>query len=79
VACRFGGDEFAVVYAQTELPDAERGARRLISGVGEIVVMAGSHQVRPTASGGLVSISEMPPGAEPGDLLKAADAALYRA
>jgi diguanylate cyclase (GGDEF)-like protein len=79
VACRFGGDEFAVVYAQTELPDAEQGARRLISGIGEITVLAGEHQVKPTASGGLVSIAEMPPGSESGDLLKAADAALYRA
>jgi two-component system cell cycle response regulator len=79
VACRFGGDEFAVVYARSELCDAERAARRLLSEIGEIAVVAGAHRVTTTASGGLVSITEMPGGAEPADVLKAADAALYRA
>ncbi len=79
VACRFGGDEFAVVYARCELPDAERAARRLLSGIKEIVVMAGAHQVTATASGGLVAITEMARGAEGADVRKAADAALYRA
>jgi len=67
------------VYPRSELCDAEVGAQRLLSAMGEIVVMAGAHRISPTASGGLVSITEMPPGAEPADLLKAADAALYRA
>jgi diguanylate cyclase (GGDEF)-like protein len=79
VACRFGGDEFAVVYPRSELHQAQRGAERILSAIGEIVVMAGAHRIRPTASGGLVSIEEMPPEAESADLLKAADAALYRA
>lgn len=79
VACRFGGDEFAVVYARSDLPDAERGARRMLSEIGKVVVVAGEQRITTTASGGLVSITEMPDGAEPADLLKAADAALYRA
>jgi diguanylate cyclase (GGDEF)-like protein len=79
VACRFGGDEFAVVYARSELPDAVRAARRLLSGIKEIVVMAGGQPVTTTASGGLVSLTEMGPDAESADLFKAADAALYRA
>jgi diguanylate cyclase (GGDEF)-like protein len=78
-ACRFGGDEFAVVYARSELPDAVRAARRVLSGIKEVVVMAGGRQVTTTASGGLVSLTEMGAEAESADLLKAADAALYRA
>jgi diguanylate cyclase (GGDEF)-like protein len=79
VACRFGGDEFAVVYARSELPDAVRAAQRLLSGIKEIVVMAGRHRITTTVSGGLVSLTELGPEAEAADLLKAADAALYRA
>jgi diguanylate cyclase (GGDEF)-like protein len=79
VACRFGGDEFAVVYARSELPDAKRASQRLLAGLSEIVLVVGEKQITPTASAGLVSISEMPPGVQPDELLKAADAALYRA
>jgi diguanylate cyclase (GGDEF)-like protein len=79
VACRFGGDEFAVVYASAELPDAEGAARRLLSTIGEIVVVVGADRVRSTASAGLVSITEMQAGADAATLLKAADLALYRA
>jgi diguanylate cyclase (GGDEF)-like protein len=79
VACRFGGDEFTVVYARSELPEAKRASQRLLAGLSEIVLVVGEKQITPTASAGLVSISEMPPGVQPDELLKAADAALYRA
>lgn len=79
VACRFGGDEFAIVYASAELPDAERAARRLLTTLSGITVVVGEDRVTPTASGGLVSIMELPSGANASTLLKAADAALYRA
>ena len=70
---------FAVLYACVELPDAERAARWLLSKLAEIKVTVGRDQVRPTVSAGLASITELPAGADAGALLKAADAALYRA
>jgi diguanylate cyclase (GGDEF)-like protein len=79
VACRYGGDEFAVVYASVELPDAERAARRLLSKLAETTLAVGRDRVRSTASAGLASITELPAGADAAAFLKAADAVLYRA
>jgi diguanylate cyclase (GGDEF)-like protein len=77
--CRFGGDEFAVIFGQVEGSDAARVAKRLITSLAAIEVPAGAEQVGVTVSAGLVSTSHLEHLFESGDLLKAADAALYEA
>jgi len=79
IACRFGGDEFGVILAQTDTVCAEQIAERIIDGVNKIKIRAGSDEIDVACSGGLASASEMPNGFEPAELLKAADEALYSA
>jgi two-component system cell cycle response regulator len=77
--CRFGGDEFAVIFGQVEGSDATRVAKRLIASLSVLEVPAGDARLRITASGGLVTTSHLGHLFEADDLLKAADAALYEA
>lgn len=78
-ASRFGGDEFAVIFGQTEGGDAQTAARRLLGHLRTVEVIASGASVRFTSSAGLVSTAELPDGFEAADLVKVADAALYRA
>ena len=77
LAFRMGGDEFLVlVVGSTGLPQVTELAERLLAAVAEPVQVAG-HRLRVTASIGVV---ERPAaGAQPAEILKAADVALYRA
>ena len=77
--CRFGGDEFAVVFGQVEGDDADAAANRLLAEVHKIEVAAGDGTLRFTVSAGLVTTIDCDEMFEPADLLKAADAALYSA
>ena len=79
IACRFGGDEFGVILAQTDTACAEQIAERILDGVNKIKIRAGSDEIDIACSGGLASASEMPDRFEPAELLKAADEALYTA
>jgi diguanylate cyclase (GGDEF)-like protein len=79
IACRFGGDEFGVILAQTDTACAEQIAERIIDGINKIKIRAGGDEINVACSGGLASASEMPSGFEPAELLKAADEALYSA
>jgi len=79
IACRFGGDEFGVILAQTDTAQAEQIAERIINGINKIKIRTGGEDIDVACSGGLASASEMPSGFEPAELLKAADEALYRA
>ncbi|EGV17793.1 bifunctional diguanylate cyclase/phosphodiesterase [Thiocapsa marina] len=75
---RLGGDEFAILLE--DLPDpqaAARAAERLIAAVGESAVLPGGVEVRIGASIG-ISLCEGP-GLNAGEMLRQADAALYRA
>jgi diguanylate cyclase (GGDEF)-like protein len=73
IACRVGGDEFAVVAPESSAEDGEQLARRIaeaialrpIPGVGTLALSAG--------------VSELRPGDRPNDLFERADEALYRA
>ncbi|HXV37142.1 MAG TPA: diguanylate cyclase [Myxococcota bacterium] len=78
LACRFGGDEFGVILGQAEGSSAEQIARRILSGIAQIRIRAGGDEIEIGCSGGIVSATQMPAGFAPADLLKAADAALYR-
>jgi two-component system cell cycle response regulator len=76
-ACRFGGDEFAMIFGHTGGLQATQAAQRLL---GEISKARITTQKAPvTVSAGLISVEDLPDKPQPADLLKAADEALYRA
>jgi diguanylate cyclase (GGDEF)-like protein len=78
-ACRFGGDEFGVILAQADITCGQQIAERILGGINEIKIRAGSDEIKVTCSAGLAAATEMPDGFEPDDLLKVADEALYSA
>ncbi len=78
IACRFGGEEFTIIAPGASSEDAARRAEALRAAVSAIRVI---HQGRPlgpiTCSIGVASFPAH--GSEPGEIIQAADAALYRA
>jgi diguanylate cyclase (GGDEF)-like protein len=78
-ACRFGGDEFGVLFGQTEGDEARQVAQRLLAAIADGELEVGDGTVRITVSAGLATTAEFDGPLDPGDLFKAADAALYRA
>ena len=78
-ACRFGGDEFGVILAQSDTACAEQVSKRILNGINKIKIRAGGEEIKVACSGGLASAGQMPSGFEAADLLKAADEALYSA
>jgi diguanylate cyclase (GGDEF)-like protein len=76
---RYGGEELAVVLPQTDLEGAFRLAERIRQSVAALQVAVGEdgHSLSVTASLGVASIPES--ATEPGDLIAAADTALYEA
>jgi diguanylate cyclase (GGDEF)-like protein len=79
IACRFGGDEFGVILAQSETAAAEKISKRILDKINQIKIRAGGDEIEVACSGGLASAAGLPSGFEPADLLKAADKALYSA
>jgi diguanylate cyclase (GGDEF)-like protein len=77
--CRYGGDEFAVIYGQTDGPDAVSAANRLISEIRKIEVLGGGQMIGVSVSGGLVTTSQLDEYSSPADLMKKADVCLYSA
>ncbi len=76
IACRYGGEELAVVFVDTPLADAVTRAEELRAGLATLVV-----QHRGRSLGGItvsIGVAAMPELRE-SDLLKGADAALYQA
>jgi diguanylate cyclase (GGDEF)-like protein len=76
---RYGGDEFAIVFTQTEGEGARIAAERVIAAIREVAPAGGRGAVRARCSAGLVSTQT---GDEPfvaADLVKVADEALYAA
>ena len=73
VACRVGGDEFAIVLPESSGEDAELLAGRIARAI----------SVRPIGGAGTLFLSagvaELRPGDRPNDLFERADEALYRA
>jgi diguanylate cyclase (GGDEF)-like protein len=77
VAGRLGGEEFALLLPETDLRGAEAGADRLRRSLGELrLALAEGSELRVTASFG---VAELAPAQSGDELLRAADAALYRA
>jgi diguanylate cyclase (GGDEF)-like protein len=76
---RFGGDEFAILYAQTDRAGAEQAAQRVLEALRNVKPPEGCAAVRTRASGGLLFApagGKLFRGAE---LMKLADEALYEA
>jgi len=78
-ACRYGGDELAVVFGQVEGKDGRCAAERLLEAVRAVRVPAGGEVLELRVSAGLVTTEGCGAPFEPEQLLAAADAALYRA
>ncbi len=78
-AARFGGDEFAVIFGQTDAEQGPSAARRLLDAIAEAEIPTASDQGPVTVSAGLVSVEDLPTGPKPSAVIKAADAALYEA
>jgi diguanylate cyclase (GGDEF)-like protein len=77
VAGRWGGEEFALVLTGTDAEGGVRLAERARAAIASrTVVLPGGEEVSVTASFGVASF---PDHREPGELLAAADAALYEA
>ena len=77
LASRFGGDEFVVVLARTDLPGATRVAEALRAGVERVGQRLGYGQGAVTVSIGIAEYDPTQP--TDGDPLGDADRALYRA
>lgn len=77
VACRYGGEEFAIVVPGASSADTTQLAERLRVGIEALVIEADSAQLKLTVSIGVAMFPEH--GAQPEPLLQAADDALYRA
>ena len=79
IACRYGGDEFGVIFAQVEGHGGECAASRLLDQLGKVQIPAGTSFVKLETSAGLATSDALRDGFSGQDLLKAADSALYRA
>ncbi len=77
--CRFGGDEFGVIFGQTDGQGALAAANRIFEAIRETRFSASGVEVAISCSAGLVCTEPTPELFEPADLMKAADEALYRA
>jgi diguanylate cyclase (GGDEF)-like protein len=73
---RYGGDEFAAVLHDIDLDDAIHVAERIRLAVEDLMIPAHEEGARITVSIGLAAYL---PGELPADLVRRADAALYRA
>jgi diguanylate cyclase (GGDEF)-like protein len=76
---RFGGEEFVLLLPHTDSPMAARVAERILSAVRQHVFLAGEHPTSLTVSAGVATYDAGDPIASAEDLVKFADAALYRA
>jgi diguanylate cyclase (GGDEF)-like protein len=74
IACRVGGDEFAVILPESTLADAELLYRRVSEAVRSTSFGAGGQRLRMSAG-----IAELGHGDTAASLFERADAALYRA
>lgn len=77
--CRYGGDEFAVIFGQVEGASARSAAVRLLEELHGLEVSTGRGLLDFTVSAGLATTAELPGSFDPSELVQAADAALYAA
>ncbi len=79
LACRFGGEEFALLLRGVEGQDALRAVERVLEGIREIHVAVGDKDVAVAASAGLATVPRTGEAVGTRRLLEIADIALYRA
>ncbi len=78
IACRFGGEEFALLLPETDRIGAINLAQRMRRGIENYAYLpAVGHNLRVTASIGVATLTQRDKAPE--SLLKTADRALYRA
>jgi diguanylate cyclase (GGDEF)-like protein/PAS domain S-box-containing protein len=78
IACRYGGEEFTLILPECPLDEAGKMAARLAEETKNLRIQSGGLVFGPiTLSMGVAAFPQH--GANPADLLRAADAALYRA
>ena len=78
IACRYGGEEFTLILPEASLEATRKRAEQLVDGVRHLHVVHRGQLLGPlTVSVGVAAFPEQ--GATTDDLLRAADAALYRA
>jgi diguanylate cyclase (GGDEF)-like protein len=76
LVCRYGGEEFVVLLAETDFEQALISGERLRQGVSQITVEVPEKTLHFTIS---IGVAELKPGMDGDDLVKGADAALYQA
>jgi two-component system cell cycle response regulator len=76
VLCRYGGEEFVVLLPQTSWNQAYRLAERLRQGIAATAIPLCHGKIHITVS---IGVSRLTPQLSGEDLVKAADAALYKA
>ena len=78
IACRYGGDEFVILLAETSLEAAKRRARQLREGIKTLTIPhRGQYITPPTISLGVALYPDH--GTSADELIRAADDALYKA
>jgi diguanylate cyclase (GGDEF)-like protein len=77
VACRYGGEEFAVILVETDLEGAVRMAERIRSDMESEPVETDTGTIHVTCSMGVATCPEH--GPDPDGLVRSADEALYEA
>jgi diguanylate cyclase (GGDEF)-like protein len=70
-----GGEEFAAVLVETDMPDAVQAAERVCRGVAARPFEAGEEKIPVTVSVGVAA--RQAKNTDTGELLRVADAALY--
>jgi diguanylate cyclase len=76
LACRYGGEEFAVIVSNTTIADGQLAAERIRKSIEGMSVQFGGNALRVTAS---VGVAGCMPGEEPALLVRRADEAVYGA
>lgn len=79
IACRYGGDEFAVLLPHIQLDEAHRVAARVHDGIGQCRLHVGEHRLGLSVSIGVAAYDPSTASAQTSSLLAQADQALYRA
>lgn len=76
-ACRYGGEEFALLLEGRSLREAARVADEVLTAVRAVSLRAGAAEVRPTVSVGVGCTAEL--GRDPAAVVAGVDRALYAA
>lgn len=79
VVCRYGGDEFVVLFPETDLPMAKTAAEKLLRAVRGYSFRLADDPTKVLNLTFSLGLSSLKPGMRDDDLLKSADEALYRA